>query len=127
MLYPQASLRSVLGIDNTDVGFNNLALGLLALIKDKQILLLSDLDIAPAEMALEQLNLNVDIFKVSHHGSKYGLSQKMLELADPKLAVISVGKNNWYGHPHAQTIQLLQRLNIPIKRTDKNGKIVLLL
>lgn len=125
VLYPQSSSRSVLGIDNTDVSFNNLALGLLALVKDKQILLLSDLDIAPAESALEQLNLSVDIFKVSHHGSKYGLSQKILELADPELAVISVGKNNWYGHPHEQTLQLLQSLNIPIKRTDKNGKIVL--
>lgn len=125
VLYPQTFSRSALGIANTDVSFNNLALGLLALVKGKQILLLSDLDIAPAESALEQLNLSVDIFKISHHGSKYGLSQKILELANPKLAVISVGKNNWYGHPHAQTIQLLQSLNIPIKRTDKNGKIVL--
>lgn len=125
VLWPQIASRSVLRIENPDEDFNNLALGLLALIKDKQILLLSDLDIEPAEKAIEQLNLRVDIFKVNHHGSKYGLSQKILELAKPRQAVISVGKNNWYGHPHLQTIQLLQSLNIPIKRTDKNGKIVL--
>ena len=124
VLWPENN-QSVLGTTSTNVNFNNLALGLLALVKDKQILLLADLDIAPAESALEQLELNIDIFKVNHHGSKYGLSQKILELANPSLAVISVGKNNWYGHPHLQTIQLLQSLNIPIKRTDKHGKIVL--
>lgn len=106
-------------------GFNNIALGLLALVREKELLLLSDLDLAPAESAIEELNLAVDIFKVNHHGSKYGISQKLLELADPQLAVISVGKNNWYGHPHPETIELLQSLDIPIKRTDQQGKIVI--
>jgi competence protein ComEC len=41
----------------------------------------------------------VDILKVPHHGSKNGLSQRLLRLAEPQLAVISVGKNNAYGHP----------------------------
>lgn len=105
--------------------FNNHALGLLAQIKDKQILLLSDLDILPAERAIEQLELNVEIFKINHHGSKYSTSQKLLELANPQLAVISVGQDNWFGHPHPETLRLLQNLNIPFQRTDKIGKIVL--
>ena len=111
--------------DFQTLDYNNLALGILAQVRDKQILLLSDLDILPAEKAIEQLNLNVNIFKVNHHGSKYGLSQRLLKLADPAIAVISVGRENWYGHPHLETIRLLQSLNIPIKRTDKQGKIVL--
>lgn len=115
--------HSVLGATNFD--FNNNALALVALVNSKQILLLSDLDIAPAERAIEQLNLDVDIFKVNHHGSKYGISDRLLDLADPKLSVISVGKNNWYGHPHLETINLLKSHNIPIKRTDKNGKVVI--
>ena len=45
--------------------YNNSALGILAQVKDKQILLLSDMDIAPAERAISQLNLNVDIFKIN--------------------------------------------------------------
>ena len=115
--------HSILGATNFD--FNNNALALVALVNSKQILLLSDLDIAPAERAIEQLNLDVDIFKVNHHGSKYGISDRLLDLADPKLSVISVGANNWYGHPHPETIELLQSHNIPIKRTDKQGKVII--
>lgn len=127
VLWPKPAQTQVLGTTYPATNTNNSSLGLLALVNEKQILLLSDLDIAPSESALEQLNLNIDIFKVSHHGSKYGLSKKILQLAKPKVAVISVGRNNWYGHPHLETLRLLQSLNIPVKRTDKQGKVIFLL
>lgn len=66
----------------------------------------------------------VDILKVPHHGSKNGLTKNFLDLADPKVAVISVGKNNSYGHPSQKVLDMLKAKNINIKRTDVEGDIV---
>ncbi len=66
----------------------------------------------------------VDILKVPHHGSKNGLTKKFLELADPSIAVISVGKNNSYGHPHQRVLNMLKAKNIKILRTDIDGDII---
>lgn len=66
----------------------------------------------------------INILKVPHHGSKNGLTKKFLELADPSMAVISVGKNNSYGHPSREVLDLFEAKNIKIRRTDKDGDIV---
>ncbi|PIP63493.1 hypothetical protein COW97_02205 [Candidatus Roizmanbacteria bacterium CG22_combo_CG10-13_8_21_14_all_34_12] len=66
----------------------------------------------------------VDILKVPHHGSKNGLTKKFLDLADPSTAVISVGKNNSYGHPSKEVLDMLKAKNIKIRRTDEEGDIV---
>lgn len=66
---------------------------------------------------------NVNILKIPHHGSVNGLTKNFLELANPKIAVISVGKNNSYGHPHKEILDLLKAKNTIIKRTDKEGDI----
>ena len=66
----------------------------------------------------------VDLLKVPHHGSKNGLNKSFLQLADPHVAVISVGKNNSYGHPHQETLGSLKTKKIEIKRTDKDGDVV---
>lgn len=66
----------------------------------------------------------VDILKVPHHGSKNGLTKRFLDLADPKIAVISVGKNNSYGHPTKEILDMLKAKNIIIRRTDKEGNVV---
>ena len=66
----------------------------------------------------------IDILKVPHHGSKNGLIKNFLDLADPKTAVISVGKNNSYGHPHQKILDMLKAKNINIRRTDVEGDII---
>lgn len=66
----------------------------------------------------------VDILKIPHHGSKNGLTKRFLDLADPTVAVISVGKNNSYGHPHKVVLDMLKAKNIKIRRTDVEGDIV---
>jgi len=66
----------------------------------------------------------IDILKIPHHGSKNGLTKKFLDLADPKVAVISVGKNNSYGHPNNIVLDMLKAKNINIRRTDVEGDIV---
>jgi competence protein ComEC len=65
----------------------------------------------------------LDYIKVNHHGSKNGLSEKLLQSTMPKTAVISVGKKNSYGHPHAEVIKILNERDIKILRTDLEGDV----
>lgn len=67
--------------------------------------------------------LKCDVLKVAHHGSKSSSSEAFLDAADPEIAVIQVGRNNFYGHPHAQTIECLEERGIRIYRTDVNGAV----
>ncbi|MCK9578670.1 MBL fold metallo-hydrolase [bacterium] len=69
-------------------------------------------------------NLKADILKVSHHGSKYGSSDEFLKSVSPKIAVISVGKNN-YGHPDSGTIERISNVGAKIIRTDMKGDITI--
>lgn len=64
-----------------------------------------------------------EVLKVPHHGSKNGLTAELLEAVNPKLAVISVGKKNRYGHPHPEVIKLLSDRVIKLLRTDLDGEV----
>lgn len=68
--------------------------------------------------------LNSDVLKISHHGSKTATSAQFLDCVTPKYAVISVGKNNDYNHPHQEVLNILNINNVEIKRTDKHGDIM---
>ncbi|OGD61993.1 hypothetical protein A2160_01720 [Candidatus Beckwithbacteria bacterium RBG_13_42_9] len=75
------------------------------------------------EKELESQHLSdIEVLKVSHHGSKYATSQEFLDKLRPKLAVIAVGKNQW-GHPAAEVLERLRNLEIKILRTDTDGEI----
>ena len=67
--------------------------------------------------------IKCDILKVGHHGSKTSSSDEFISYLNPSEAVISVGKNNKYGHPHPSVISTLNRHNIKIRRTDLEGTI----
>lgn len=67
--------------------------------------------------------LNADILKVAHHGSKTSSTEDFINLVNPKVALIGVGENNKYGHPADQTIELLNKINCKIYRTDEMGEI----
>lgn len=64
------------------------------------------------------------ILEIPHHGSKYGLYPDSLGLAEPSLAVISVGKKNTYGHPTQEVLDILKAKRIKVWRTDINGELV---
>lgn len=66
---------------------------------------------------------HIDILQVPHHGSKTGLTRKILDELTPIVAVISVGKKNRYGHPSDEVIKLLSNEGIKILRTDQNGEV----
>lgn len=55
----------------------------------------------------------VDLLKVAHHGSGYSTSSEFLEIVDPAVAIISCGRNNSYGHPHAATLHRLEEAAVP--------------
>lgn len=67
---------------------------------------------------------DVDYLKVPHHGSKNGLTGELLDASKPEIAVISVGKNNRFGHPHQETLDLLNQAKVPVYRTDEVGDVV---
>ncbi|TDX45520.1 MBL fold metallo-hydrolase [Orenia marismortui] len=69
-------------------------------------------------------NLEADLLKVAHHGSNSSTTKSFLKKVNPKYAVISVGKNNNYGHPTKSTLRKLQQEDIKVFRTDKQGTIV---
>lgn len=62
-----------------------------------------------------------DILKISHHGSRTGTNEGILEKAKPRVAVIQAGKNNRFGHPHKEVLDLLLSKDIRILRNDING------
>lgn len=60
-----------------------------------------------------QQEFKVDILKVAHHGSGYSTGTEFLDAASPTAAIISCGRNNSYGHPHAETLQRLEDARVP--------------
>lgn len=92
--------------------------------KEFDMLLTADADsqIELAEMATGLLT-PVDVLKVPHHGSKTGMLPEWLDYLSPQIAVISVGKNNSYGHPSQKALDLLTERNIKTLRTDQSGDV----
>lgn len=66
----------------------------------------------------------VVLLKVPHHGSKYSSSAPFLEVVKPRLAVISVGKKNSFGHPSSDTLMRLDAVGAKVLRTDELGDVV---
>ncbi len=66
----------------------------------------------------------VDLLKVAHHGSVDAGLDALLDRASPRLAVISVGAGNSYGHPTPETLATLTRHRVPVMRTDESGEVV---
>ena len=65
------------------------------------------------------------LLKVAHHGSRYSTSEEMLEELRPRLAVISCGKENSYGHPHEETVERLEDVESKIFVTAEGGAITI--
>jgi competence protein ComEC len=68
-------------------------------------------------------DLRSQILKVGHHGSAYGTTQAFLDAVAPNVAIVSVGRDNLFGHPAPSTIDALQRRGTTIYRTDRDGAI----
>jgi len=76
------------------------------------------------ELLAKGYDLASDVLKVGHHGSSSSSTKEFLDKVQPKIAVISCGKNNDYGHPHKEILDELKKRKIKVYRTDTAGTIV---
>jgi competence protein ComEC len=82
-------------------------------------------DIEPiAQSQLVQQLSQVDLYKVAHHGSRYQ-DLNFMKALSPRISIISVGKDNTYGHPDPQTIAALSRIGSTVYRTDQDGALAI--
>lgn len=68
---------------------------------------------------------SIDILKVAHHGSAYSTKEDFLKTVPPRIAVISCGQNNCYGHPHAETLDRLHAADASIYQTPQSGAVMI--
>lgn len=120
-----AAVISVLGPKKSDpVNLNNESIILKIQFGNTSFLFTGDAEM-PEEFDLisSGFDLQCNVLKVAHHGSNTSSSMGFLKKVQPDIAVISVGKNNSYGHPSKNVLNDLQLLGSTIYRTDLNGEI----
>lgn len=71
-----------------------------------------------------KMNIESDVLKMGHHGSKYSSTNDFLDKVNAKYAVISAGTGNSYKHPHDVTLKKLEKRNMTVHRTDFEGTII---
>ena len=95
-------------------------------VQGLSVLITGDITIEGEKMLLRKYAgtdvLKADILKVAHHGSAYSSCEEFIDAVNPKVAVISVGKNN-YGHPSDDVIEKFRETGIIVCRTDLDGAV----
>ena len=88
-----------------------------------KFMFMGDASITTEKEILNKYNLqDIDVLKVGHHGSKTSSSREFINEVNPNYSIISVGKNNRYGHPNKEVLDNLK--DTKIYRTDKDGSIM---
>ena len=100
---------------------NNNSLVLLYTNGEDKILLMGD---AENEIENKINTTDVDLIKVGHHGSSSSSNPNFIDNTNPEYAVITVGADNTYGHPHKETMETLKNKSIEVHRTDECGNII---
>ncbi len=111
--------------EQTSEDYNDGSIVLNLEIDNKNILFTGDIG-ETAELAMLERGLldDFDGLKIAHHGSNSSSNQLFLEKVQPEISFISVGEENSFGHPSEEVLERLSDLNIPVLRTDLNGKVV---
>lgn len=106
---------------------NNYSCTLKITYKNSTYLFTGDIETqAEDEIMANGYDISAQVLKVAHHGSKTSSSQEFLNKVSPKIAIISCGIDNDYGHPNKETLDRLKILNTIIYRTDLDKTIVLI-
>ena len=88
-----------------------------------KFMFMGDASVTTEKEIMNKYNLpDIDVLKVGHHGSKTSSSKEFINVITPKYSIISVGKNNRYGHPNKEVLNTLE--NSKIYRTDEDGSIM---
>lgn len=91
-----------------------------------RMLFTGDLEKNGEDTVCKILSEQYDVLKVAHHGSKNSTKEEFLACISPKVSLISCGKNNWYGHPHAELLARLKDCQSRIFQTAQGGAIEIL-
>ena len=93
-------------------------------INDFTVLFTGDIGFPAEATILKNYSLSgLDIYHVAHHGSRFSNSMAFLESLSPRYAVVSAGRNNFYGHPSRELFEVVNDLNIPLLNTQNEGTI----
>lgn len=102
---------------------NNMSLVSLLNFKHYNVLFTGDIEKEVECILANRFNESIDVIKVAHHGSSTSTTEGFLNSILPDYGIISVGKNNFYGHPTAEVLARLDYANVKIYRTDEMGMI----
>lgn len=103
---------------------NNQSIVLFARLGELDWLFTGDLEVEGESLLMVRYPaLSADVLKVAHHGSDTSTSESFLDFLAPKIALISAGENNRFGHPKEEVLERLERRKIRIFRTDKHGAV----
>lgn len=121
VLAPQQDLRGI-AVSNT----NQTSIISLLSVGKIDMLLTGDAEIKEEQKIIPELENNnkIEVLKAAHHGSRSSSSEDFLSAVDPELAVVSVGRNNAYGHPHPEVLSRLEKVGVKTLRTDLEGDVV---
>lgn len=104
-------------------GLNETSIILLLDYADSEVLFMGDVGVETEKNIIRDMDIEADILKVGHHGSKYSTSAEFIAEIKPEYAIISSGAGNKYGHPHYRVLRTLSRAQVKIWRTDMDGSI----
>ena len=103
---------------------NENSLVIQAIYGDTRVMLTGDAESKNEADLVAKYNLKSDILKVGHHGSSSSTTSEFLDKVDPSIAIISCGKDNKFGHPHAEVVERINAKGITTYRTDEVGSII---
>ena len=120
-----SATAAVLGPVESYAETNNTSLVLMVQFGENKFLFTGDMETdAETDMLDAGANVKADVLKVGHHGSNSSTGYRFLYEVDPAFAVISVGKDNSYGHPHDEPMSRLRDADVTIYRTDEMGSVL---
>lgn len=106
-----------------DTNENDSSIVLYFNINGYNILLTGDASKSIEEAMIKEHDIDVDILKLGHHGSKTSTSETLISKTKPKYGIISVGENNRFKHPNKEVLDILNKYDVEIFRTDIDGSI----
>jgi competence protein ComEC len=109
------------GAESDGTEINNASVVLRATTPAGRVLLSGDVELdAQARLLDTRVDLSADVIKVPHHGSRY-TTPELFAAVHARIALVSVGSRNRYGHPSQFTLRLLARMGTLVLRTDTGG------
>lgn len=93
---------------------------------DFDMLFTGDVENEGEKKLMSVLKKQYDVLKVSHHGSKNSTTEVFLDVVEPKIGLISAGKNNSYGHPHKETLERLEEVECRVWSTVESGAVTIM-